>query len=312
MEIRLLLSASIQALIVVPILSVVSGDFVAAGLVSQTHSFRENRMAARESRPNAFTIASPRASRFDKGAVMLSATDNQPPESKPDVPGQRTTDDKAVHAKDELKQMTEVATNARQEGGTILEQKISQAVAAGKVGKVRKLLEEGADPNTRNVAGGTLLMQAAFRGHKEVAQLLLDKGAQIDATCPSGVCVLATAAIGNHPEMVSFLVNKGAQVDSKCTSGSTALMMAAFTGYKKVLKALLDSGADINARNDVGATALMFAASFGHKEVVKLLMERGVDIHAKDDAGETALSKAEAEGYKEIAELLRGEARAPR
>ena len=48
---------------------------------------------------------------------------------------------------------------------------------------VKELLDEGADVNTKDYYGGTILISAAAGGYLDTVKVLLDKGADINAKC---------------------------------------------------------------------------------------------------------------------------------
>lgn len=157
-----------------------------------------------------------------------------------------------------------------------------EAAKSGDEGKVKGLLDKGADINAKDANGFTSLIWAAFMGHAKVVELLLDKGANANAKTTK------EEVLYNPPGF------------TKIPAGSTALMAAG--GDIKVVKALLNKGADVNARSSDDSTVLMMVLFSGHTEVVKLLVEKGADVNAKNKYGTTALKIA---GNKEIAEVLK-------
>lgn len=84
----------------------------------------------------------------------------------------------------------------------------------------RRLLEAGADPNTRTAAGETPLHLAARAGNLDILPLLVERGAAVDARDNEGRTPLAAAAAS--PEcsdgVVKFLLDKGAapQAGASC------------------------------------------------------------------------------------------------
>lgn len=74
---------------------------------------------------------------------------------------------------------------------------VIHAAAAGDIECVRLLLDNGALPNCRNVAGGTPLMYA---GNSVTARLLIARGADVNARTYDGASVLQIAASGPDAE----------------------------------------------------------------------------------------------------------------
>ena len=91
---------------------------------------------------------------------------------------------------------------------------------------VRRLLEEGADPEER-YQGWTPLMKASEAGRVEIMQLLLDRGANIEATNRKGRGALSFAAAPsmhrpNVLEGLRLLLHRGADKDHADNDGYTA------------------------------------------------------------------------------------------
>jgi hypothetical protein len=84
-----------------------------------------------------------------------------------------------------------------------------KAVKHGDTIQVRRLLSEGADPNETWGRFGTILSDAATRGHTPILRLLLEAGAK-----PTSDAVQA-AAFGNHVRAVRLLLKAGAAVDAE-------------------------------------------------------------------------------------------------
>ncbi len=106
--------------------------------------------------------------------------------------------------------------------------------------RIKKLLEEGTDPNIRDGDGNTPLHFAASKGCAEVARLLLRHGADPNA---------------------------------QDKNGETPLHVAAYEGHVDIVRLLLEHGADPSIRNRDGKTPLDLAKERGHREVVSLIEE---------------------------------------
>jgi hypothetical protein len=141
------------------------------------------------------------------------------------------------------------------------------------------------EPSPRGV---TLLMQASWRGDKEMVKLLLENGTNVNASDSWGSTPLSCAVRGKHLEIISLLLEKDAKIDARADIGRTPLMDVAGDGDLGVIGYLLDKGADVNARDDNGTTALMFASGFKQRQAASLLLKRGADPDLKDRDGRTA------------------------
>lgn len=119
---------------------------------------------------------------------------------------------------------------------------LNQSVVEGDIGRVKTLLSEGADVNSKNRMGWTLLQ---------------------------------TAIRNKRTEIVTLLIEKGADVQTKDNRGRTPLHFAAETGQKAVVEQLIAKGAEINVMEGRGDNALSLAKKNNHKEVTDLLIKNG-------------------------------------
>lgn len=113
----------------------------------------------------------------------------------------------------------------------------------------------------RGAHGNTPLMEAAWRGERDVAAALLEHGAVADATNMDGNNALWLACVHGDVELVALLARAGVPIDHRNDNGATALMYAASAGKHAVVRALLDLGADPGVRSLDDFTALDMAAS---------------------------------------------------
>ncbi len=150
---------------------------------------------------------------------------------------------------------------------------ICEYACIGNFEELKKLLEEGTNPDTQDSRGWTALMWASAERHDNIVKLLLEHGAD--------------------PNKVNYL-------------DRSALGYAANYGLFQISKALIEKGAILNPKNEfTNFPPLTAAASKGHLEVVKLLVENGADIFHKGRGEQTALDIAMEEKYGEIAKYLR-------
>lgn len=175
--------------------------------------------------------------------------------------------------------------------------------------EVKRLLKEGADPNSRDRNGRTPLMEAASEGYTQTVRALLENGANVNATDRVGWTALFWAAFSRRTETLRALVARGADVNARDGEGRTALFWASSSGYTDVVLALIEKGGHVNAKDNYGWTALMSAVDLGHLDTVKALLQHGADARVKAKDGTTAIQLAEKYKYDEIVTLLRHSAR---
>ncbi|MEY4641790.1 MAG: hypothetical protein RLZZ227_1784 [Pseudomonadota bacterium] len=141
---------------------------------------------------------------------------------------------------------------------------------------IRKLLEQGADPNhlvnntpNARMRGGsprivfaTAIMRAAFSSDLELVQLLLMFGADPHIKSSDNETTLAAAAglgwvHGFH---------KDRSLDDRL----------------EIIKILVELGMDVNWQDNYGISPLMVAANLGNVPIIEYLIEQGADLGAYD------------------------------
>lgn len=147
------------------------------------------------------------------------------------------------------------------------------ASRTGDIGKVKRLIQNGADVNAHEKVGEghTAIFNAASAGHTEVVRFLIEKGAKVNE--PSGkMTPLIVASWAGHTESVRVLLQAGADPNAKDENGWTALMHAARKGYVEIGRFLVENGADVTVRLADGNTALSWAkATNNNAEMVEIL-----------------------------------------
>ena len=179
---------------------------------------------------------------------------------------------------------------------------IHDAADNGNIEAIKQHIAAGTDVNATSDIILTPLTYAAFKGHKEVAELLITAGADMNpkrySTPP-----LHGAADHGQKEIVELLIAKGADVNAKDVHVETPLLFASRRGHKEVSELLIANGADVNAKDGREYSSLHWAAREGHKEIAELLLAEGADVNIANRIGHTALDMAEY--LPEIADLLR-------
>lgn len=164
----------------------------------------------------------------------------------------------------------------------------------------------GMDVNLRDKRSGTTALEHAVRNaNREMVQLLLSSGANVNTTNAAGETVLMMLDSDATTDLVWDLLNAGAGVNLKDNTGTTALMQAALSNNLEALKTLLDAGAEVNARNKQKRTALMLAASEGLVNNVRALVLAGADINATDEDDMDALARADENDHVAVVRFLK-------
>ena len=152
-------------------------------------------------------------------------------------------------------------------------EELSAAARRGDAAAVRKLLDEGVDPNTKFRYDVTALTYACDHGHLEVVKVLLDHGADVNVkdtfygSTPLALAISpAQKKKPEHTEIAKLLLAKGAQGKDE------ALSSAVSDGDAALTRVILDSGGvPAAALSD----ALENAGAQGKGELVTLLQRAG-------------------------------------
>ncbi len=209
-----------------------------------------------------------------------------------------------------------------------IDQQLLQAVKQGKTEAVRAILEKGADVETRDKAGSTLLMIATTKGYREIVRILIEKNVSVNATTRNSFTALYGAAMTGNIEIVELLLENGADVNV----GRPAIISAAQRNRIDIMRLLLNhgtvvkdtdillsvmnpsaaeflikNGADVNAQDRHGNTVLIRKFRYSDRaphEIIKVLIENNADLSIKNNEGKTALMIAAERGDNEIARFL--------
>jgi ankyrin repeat protein len=205
---------------------------------------------------------------------------------------------------------------------------ILEAVLLNDVDLARHRLDEGADPDTgEHRYYGTILMNAAELGYREMVNLLVDRGANMEATDDLGQTALIVAAGAGRLEIVTMLIDRGANINAVDWCGGSALARAAIKNRLDVVASLVSRGAkrdifDAVALSDEALVeaklregsdpnkdslefgrAAMLAVHRGNVAIVRLLLNHGaVDCEDLDD--HSLLAEAARHGHVDVVRLL--------
>jgi ankyrin repeat protein len=110
--------------------------------------------------------------------------------------------------------------------------------------KVRRLVENGADINSKDQYGQTALMNAAHRGQVELVHLLIENGADLNITAKYNLSALMLSLIAGHPDVSRLLIEAGADVNLRSNMNFySALHLAENAGYNEIVALLKQKGA---------------------------------------------------------------------
>ena len=228
-----------------------------------------------------------------------------------------------------------IDVNAATKNGTT-----ALTLAIRDAGKVRMLLEKGANVNVTNQGGiSPLLAALSSPGNTETVKLLLANGAAVTGDDRLKRRAISLANRPYNREIIPALAAKGFTYEHKenverplgelrdaeldviravLDSGADpnevgrvlTLSLPALANYAGLnradaVKLLLERGANPNLAGNKGQTALMTAAMTRNPDLIRTLLKAGSGLNLKDKEGLTALDWALKKGETEIAAVLR-------
>jgi ankyrin repeat protein len=185
---------------------------------------------------------------------------------------------------------------------------LAQLILEGdKISSIRRLIDEGANPNQFDEYGTPLLILAVRISDDDMLSLFLEAGANVNAADTDGETALhCSASIGNLNAM-KMLISKSAEIDAINIDGKTPLIIASIMGKVDACRILIDSGADINITDIQGRGVVHWASLRNdNPKLIDLLLMAGADPSIRDKSGATAESLAKLAGHMMSFNALHG------
>ncbi len=175
------------------------------------------------------------------------------------------------------------------------------AICRGDFESADVLLKAGADMNSIEWDGSTVLRKAVGMQRPDTVRYLLAHGADVNKTCQGCATALGDAT---DPEMTVLLLQAGADPNRSTAQGDTPLMNAARSQRVKQAQLLLDAGADPNVYTNYGATPLMYTACNGNMELARMLIAKGARVEGLTADHKTLVQWARAQNHPEMIPLF--------
>ncbi|WP_426473242.1 ankyrin repeat domain-containing protein [Chryseobacterium balustinum] len=191
----------------------------------------------------------------------------------------------------------------------INDENVIELVKSNNAEGLRTALENGADVNTKDSRGRSLLLLAAVGKKIKIAKILVEYKADVNLQDQQLDSPFLFAGANGQTELVKLFLKNGARFDVFNRYNGTALIPACERGHVETVKVLANTeGFPINHVNRLGWTALMEAVILGdgslkYQQIVQILKDKEVKDIA-DNEGITALEHAKSLGYKEIVKIL--------
>jgi ankyrin repeat protein len=185
---------------------------------------------------------------------------------------------------------------------------LNQAIQAGDLKQVKRLLAKKRELNVADADGATPLHTASLLGNNDIVKALLEKGVAVDASNPYGRTPLINASQNGHVDVVKTLIAHGANVNAvdAYLLDDTPLLYACKNGYFEIAKDLLQHGAKLNVvERERRLTPLHLASAFGYIDIVYVLLLNGANINARDKDSKTPLAWAMERQQAAVVKLLK-------
>lgn len=184
-------------------------------------------------------------------------------------------------------------------------QYLVDAVGRGDILKVEQLVGKGANINTKNVDGLTLLMIAALNNQQRIVEFLINRGATVrEKEKLHGQTALHLAAQEGNYEIVKLLIDAGADVNVDDNSGWPAMFYAIQRKQIKCVSVILSSSHVNPDLMHEGVTPLYLAVYHNDTDIVRLLLKVGASPYAKTRNGETPFELAESRKIEQLVKIF--------
>lgn len=184
----------------------------------------------------------------------------------------------------------------------------SSAIESMRSDSVKRLLENGANPNMKIDGRISVLSFALLCSRIDCAKQLFDHGARLKEG-EELRSVFERAVMHFDVRVLDFLHSCGVSMDTDYKGpGLTALSWAVTSQNLDLIDFLLDRGANVHrTKGPAGVTCrtlLRRAVSKGNIMMAELLLDHGADVNASSANFSTPLASAVSHGNREMAEFL--------
>ncbi|MED4533093.1 ankyrin repeat domain-containing protein [Metabacillus fastidiosus] len=185
-----------------------------------------------------------------------------------------------------------------------------KAVELNDIHKIKKLISDGADLDTKDLRGRTPLMIATYNNEPKIIKLLIQGGADVNLQDDMENNPFLYAAAEGYTDIVKLTIRAGADPSITDRYGGTALIPAAEQGYVDIVEEILThTKVDVNHVNNLGWTALIEAIILNdgdekQQKTVQLLINHGANVNIPDNDNITPLQHARNKNYKKIEQIL--------
>ena len=133
-------------------------------------------------------------------------------------------------------------------------------------------INAGMDVNARDSYGTPMLNIAARSDNLDFVKWLIDMGADIKAVSSDrGYTAVMDAVWRGNKEITKFLIEQGSDLNTISKEGQTMLVLAVGADKKEIVKMLVENGADPDIPDGMGMSAYGYAQLFKKQEIISIL-----------------------------------------
>lgn len=176
-----------------------------------------------------------------------------------------------------------------EEQQNIISARLYYAICRDNYADISSLILQGANVNTRDMQGNSLVYVAAMKGHIDVLKILIAHSANFEIANTNGCKPIYAAATCNQLDAVKYLVQIGADLG---LHGYTLLHRAATNNDIILIDLLINRGLDLNIHDELGLTALHYAAQHESLDAIKYLVSKGANMNIPSNDGHKPLDYA--------------------
>ncbi|VDI81830.1 Hypothetical predicted protein [Mytilus galloprovincialis] len=123
------------------------------------------------------------------------------------------------------------------------------------------------------------LMKAYRQGHLPVVARLIEKGADINTTDDNGNTLISLSCKNGDIDIANQLIDRGCDIHKPNIDRKTPLMNACLGGHLSIVTRFIELCADINITDYKRDTSFSWASKGGNSDIVNLLFEKSFDEH---------------------------------
>lgn len=175
---------------------------------------------------------------------------------------------------------------------------------------LKRVLEQGADPNVRDHEDKTPLHIAAMQGTSKIVKYLLKHGAEVNAQCKDGATPLHYACSRRDNGVINLLLKHPCNVNifDKYNQTPIVNLMKNPVNKEDILVKLLDAGSslkhpssDFKPLHHLAKEKIFIENAI---EYMQILIDRGVDVNERDASGLTPLLQVVRHGHEKLLSCL--------